>query len=110
MFLVRTSNSLILSISSPKNSILIPLEDEDEGIISKLSPLTLKVPLAKSMSFLSYCISISFLITSSLSLIIPGLKDIVSFLYSSGLPSPYMQETEATIITSLLSKSAEVAE
>ena len=98
------------SVTTPIAMEVTPVSEELAGIISKLSPLTLKVPLAKSMSFLSYCISISFLITSSLSLIIPGLKDIVSFLYSSGLPSPYMQETEATIITSLLSKSAEVAE
>ena len=53
--------------------------------------------------------SISFLIISSLSFSIPGLKDIVSFLYSSGLPNPYIQETDATIITSLLSNNADVA-
>ncbi len=62
------------------------------------------------MSFLSYCISTNFLIISSLSFSIPSLKDIVNFLYSSGLPSPYMQDTEATIITSFLSNKAAVAE
>ncbi|MNO60503.1 hypothetical protein D3C76_511200 [compost metagenome] len=51
---VKTSNSLIFSISSPKNSTLIPLLDDDAGIMSKESPLTLNVPLAKSISFLSY--------------------------------------------------------
>ena len=54
MFPVKISNSLILSISSPKNSILIPFVEDDAGTISKLSPLTLKVPLLKSISFLSY--------------------------------------------------------
>ena len=84
--------------------------EDDAGIISKESPLTLNVPLEKSTSFLSYWISISFFITSSLSFIIPCLRLIVSFLYSSGLPNPYMQDTEATIITSFLSNNADVAE
>ena len=88
IFPVKTPNSLILSISSPKNSILIPFVEDEAGIISKESPLTLKVPLEKSISFLSYWISISFFIISSLSFYMPTLKEIVSFLYSSGLPNP----------------------
>ncbi len=107
---VSTSNSLILSTSSPKNSILMPLAVSDAGTTSSMSPLTLKVPLEKSMSFLSYWISISFLTISSLSRFIPGLSDIDRSLYSSGFPRPYMQDTDATIMTSLLSKSADVAE
>ncbi len=51
---VNTSNSLILSTSSPKNSTLIPLLVDDAGNMSKTSPLTLKVPLTKLISFLSY--------------------------------------------------------
>ena len=35
IFPVKTSNSLILSISSPKNSILIPFVEDEAGIISK---------------------------------------------------------------------------
>jgi hypothetical protein len=48
---VSTSNSLNLSISSPKNSTLIPILVLDAGKISKVSPLTLKVPLTKFISF-----------------------------------------------------------
>ena len=88
----------------------MPLFEYDAGIISKESPLTLNVPLEKSISFLSYCISTSFFIISLRSFSIPVLKLNVSFLYSSGLPSPYIHETDATIITSRLSNNADVAE
>ena len=48
--------------------------------------------------------------TSSLSLDMPGLKDIDIPLNSSGLPRPYMQETDATTMTSFLSARDAVAE
>ena len=50
---VNISNSVILSISSPKKSTRIALECSFTGIISNISPRTLKVPLLKSISFLS---------------------------------------------------------
>ena len=47
---------------------------------STTSPLTLKVPRLKSWSFLTYWISISFLMQSSLSFSIPGRSEITMFL------------------------------
>ena len=46
----------------------------------------------------------------SLSLSCPGRSEILMPVHSSGLPSPYMQETDATTMTSFRSVSAAVAE
>ena len=51
---VRGSNQESLSISSPKNSILRASLSESAGKTSTVSPLTLKVALLKSKSFLVY--------------------------------------------------------
>ena len=85
---VTVSNSQILSISSPKNSILIPLLWKLIGIISTISPLTLKVPLLKSILLRSYNIFTSFSNTSSLS--IAWAVETINkwFLYSSISPIP----------------------
>ena len=63
---VSVSNSDILSIVSPKKSILIAFPCSLIGTISSISPLTLKDPLFKSILFLSYSIFTSFSNTSSL--------------------------------------------
>ena len=62
------------------------------------------------MSFLVYWISTSFLKSCILSISMPGLRLISWLRYDDGLPSPYMQDTDATIITSRLSSCAAVAE
>ncbi len=56
----------ILSISSPKNSILIALSDVlPAGKTSSTSPLTLNLLRIKFISLRSYCISTSLFIISS---------------------------------------------
>ena len=52
---VRGSNQDSFSISSPNNSILSASLSESAGYTSIVSPLTLKVALLKSRSFLVYC-------------------------------------------------------
>ena len=106
---VKLSNSLILSTSSPKNSILIPFVFSFAGINSITSPFALKQPLLSSILFLSYNISTNFFNISSLLAVSPMFNVIVCFLYSSTSPIPYIQETDATTITSLLLIKAEVA-
>ena len=61
------------------------------------------------MSFLSYLILISLSISSFLSIPVCLSIGMVIFLYVSADPNPYMAETEATIITSLLFIRAAVA-
>ena len=106
---VTVSTSLIRSISSPNHSINKPLVLSFAGIISRESPLTLKVPLFKSKSFLSYNISTSFFNTSSLGVVSPTLRVNIFFLYSSTSPIPYIHDTEATTMTSFLDIKLDVA-
>ena len=78
--------------------------------MSTMSPLALNVPLAKSMSFLVYWMSVSFLKSCMRSISMPGRRLMSWLRYEDGLPSPYMHETDATIMTSRLSSWAAVAE
>ena len=109
IFPVIASVSNILSISSPNNSILIAFECSFVGIISIMSPWTLKVPLLKSISFLSYNISINFINNWFLSIVWPTLNVSIFFSYSSFSPIPYIHDTDATTITSFDDKRALVA-
>ena len=52
---VKGSNQESFSISSPNSSILKASLSESAGYTSIVSPLTLKVALLKSRSFLVYC-------------------------------------------------------
>ena len=73
-----------------------------DGTISRESPLTLNVPLFKSISFRSYNMSTNFFSIISLSMVSPTVRVSIFFLYSSISPMPYMHDTEATTITSSL--------
>ena len=53
---VNGSKAVMDSITSSNKVILIAVSEFSAGNISITSPLTLKQPLEKSKSFLSYCI------------------------------------------------------
>ena len=59
----------------------------------------------------SICVSVarSLVASSSLDISIPLRREMTLLRYSSGAPREYMQETDATIITSLRSARARVA-
>ena len=67
------------------------------------------MPLAKSMLFLSYIISTSFDRTSFLFISSPTFNVNICFSYSSLSPIPYIQDTDATTITSFALISEDVA-
>ena len=77
---VRGMNSLIRSISSPKNSTRTAFSLDSAGKISTTSPRTRNLLRIKFTSLRSYWSSTSFLNRSSRFFSIPGRRDITMVL------------------------------
>ena len=76
IFPVSGSNRCIRSISSPKNSILMP-SSVWAGRISTVSPRTRKSLRSNAMSFLEYCRSTSLASNGSLPIFMPFMSGII---------------------------------
>ena len=97
------------SISSPNISIRTEFSLREAGNISITSPRTLNVPRVNSISFLIYCILISFSNILLREISSPTRNESTREEYSSGDPRPYIQLTLETIITSSRSNREDVA-
>ena len=93
--------SSISSISFPKKWILYAVS-EYPGYISTTSPFTLKLPLWKSDVVLKYNACTKDFNKLSLDSICSEYNSNILSWKSSGFPIPYIHETDATTITSLL--------
>ena len=80
-------SSFMDSISSPKSSTRMALS-MPAGMMSIMSPRTRKVPRSKPMSLRVYCMSTSSRRMSMRLFCMPGRREIICPLYSSGLPRP----------------------